>query len=351
MPPVLLASSRGYGGDEVRIPLSVPHITNVQDTQRDPHPNTTRYVRPGTHTRIALTPPLITGGAYESATPVCSGFLGGDLCMVVYSVWYVIVVQLSGAEEEVSVGYLRSSVSHRRTRRPRISAPTPSEPEPPPRSRIRPRPEHPTAGDPRDKHPHPPTRCARQQISQEPTMEPPIALPRVTIVLSHPPAKHPDHVSSWDCGCCALRPMRGYSKRPDSRGAPGSFKCPVYSTDTLHPRLTSLAEDILEHSVILLSCVITCGNKSCVSGYKSKDSIPMLSWSGLGYVELRFGIRRCLRAYPTTVVVGCCVLGHRPGGPTDTQVHSVRARASGPIDTQKGPLYGYSPRTGSGRQG
>jgi len=41
----------------------------------------------------------------------------------------------------------------------------------------------------------------------------------------------------------------GYRKRPDSRGAPGSFKCPVYSTDTLHPRLTSLAEDILVHSV------------------------------------------------------------------------------------------------------
>ncbi|KAH3897680.1 hypothetical protein DPMN_021874 [Dreissena polymorpha] len=99
------------GGDEERIPPSVPHITNVQDTQRDPHPNTTRYVGPGTHTRIALTPPLITGGAYESATPVCSGFLGGDLCMVVYSVWYVIVVHLSGAEEEVSVGNLRSSVS------------------------------------------------------------------------------------------------------------------------------------------------------------------------------------------------------------------------------------------------
>ncbi|KAH3815831.1 hypothetical protein DPMN_144364 [Dreissena polymorpha] len=99
------------GGDEERITPSVPHITNVQDTQRDPHPNTTRYVGPGTHTRIALTPPLFTGGAYESATPVCSGFLGGDLCMVVYSVWYVIIVHLSGAEEEVSVGNLRSSVS------------------------------------------------------------------------------------------------------------------------------------------------------------------------------------------------------------------------------------------------
>ncbi|KAH3817307.1 hypothetical protein DPMN_118840 [Dreissena polymorpha] len=55
----------------------------------------------------------------------------------------------------------------------------------------------------RDKHPHPPTRCARQQISQEPTMEPSKALPRVTIVLSHPTAKHPDHVSSWD------RPLPG----------------------------------------------------------------------------------------------------------------------------------------------
>ncbi|KAH3852751.1 hypothetical protein DPMN_095269 [Dreissena polymorpha] len=134
------------GGDEERIPPSVPHITNVQDTQRDPHPNTTRYVGPGTHTRIALTPPLITGGAYESATPVCSGFLGGDLCMVVYSVWYVIVVHLSGAEEEVSVGNLRSSVSreglyivavprsqnppppHKRTHAERARAPPPPPP-------------------------------------------------------------------------------------------------------------------------------------------------------------------------------------------------------------------------------
>ncbi|KAH3783157.1 hypothetical protein DPMN_161085 [Dreissena polymorpha] len=37
----------------------------------------------------------------------------------------------------------------------------------------------------------------------------------------------------------------GYRQRPDSRGVPGSFKCPVYSTDTLHPLLTSLAEDML----------------------------------------------------------------------------------------------------------
>ncbi|KAH3741855.1 hypothetical protein DPMN_048585 [Dreissena polymorpha] len=105
----------------------------------------------------------------------------------------------------MSVGYLRSSVSREGLY---IVA-------------------HPTAEDPRDKHPHPPSRCARQQISQEPTMEPPKAPP--------------------GCGYCALRPMRGYRKRPDSRGAPGSFKCPVYSTDTLHPRLTSLAEDILVH--------------------------------------------------------------------------------------------------------
>ncbi|KAH3854373.1 hypothetical protein DPMN_096914 [Dreissena polymorpha] len=56
--------------------------------------------------------------------------------------WYVIVVHLSGAEEEVSVGYLRSSVSHEglyivavprsQNTPPRTSAPTPSEPEPPP---------------------------------------------------------------------------------------------------------------------------------------------------------------------------------------------------------------------------
>ncbi|KAH3859561.1 hypothetical protein DPMN_102378 [Dreissena polymorpha] len=43
------------GGDEERIPPSVPHITNVQDTQRDPHPNTTRYVGPGTHTTRDVT--------------------------------------------------------------------------------------------------------------------------------------------------------------------------------------------------------------------------------------------------------------------------------------------------------
>ncbi|KAH3859903.1 hypothetical protein DPMN_102724 [Dreissena polymorpha] len=45
----------------------------------------------------------------------------------------------------------------------------------------------------------------------------------------------------------------GYRGRPDSRGAPGSFKCPMYSTDTLHPRLTSLAEDWL----ILLYCPVS----------------------------------------------------------------------------------------------
>ncbi|KAH3858421.1 hypothetical protein DPMN_101045 [Dreissena polymorpha] len=124
--------------------------------------------------------------------------------------WYVIVVHLSGAEEEVSVGYLRSSVSreglyivavsrsqntpppHKRTHAERARAP------PPPRARKRPRPEPPPAEVPRDKHPHPPSRCARQQISQEPTIEPPKAPPGVTIVLSHPPVKHPAHVSSWD---------------------------------------------------------------------------------------------------------------------------------------------------------
>ncbi len=139
---------------------------------------------------------------------MCSGSLDVDLCMVVYSMWYVIVVHLSGAEEEMSVGYLRSSVSreglyivavsrsqnppppHKRIHAERARAP--------PRARILPRPEHPTAEDPRDKHPHPPTRCARQQISREPTMEPSKALSRVTIVPSHPPAKHPDRVSSWD---------------------------------------------------------------------------------------------------------------------------------------------------------
>ncbi|KAH3771752.1 hypothetical protein DPMN_173079 [Dreissena polymorpha] len=63
------------------------------------------------------------------------------MCMVVYSVWYVIVVHLSGAEEEVSVSNLRSSVSREglyivavprsQNPPPRTSAPTPSEPEPP----------------------------------------------------------------------------------------------------------------------------------------------------------------------------------------------------------------------------
>ncbi|KAH3712527.1 hypothetical protein DPMN_072278 [Dreissena polymorpha] len=93
-------------------------------------------------------------------------------------------------------GCISLQFPHRRTRRPRTSAPTPSEPEPPPR--IRPRPEPPTAEVPRDKHPHSHSRCARQQISQEPIMEPPKSPPGVTIVLSHPPAKHPDHVPSWD---------------------------------------------------------------------------------------------------------------------------------------------------------
>ncbi|KAH3863037.1 hypothetical protein DPMN_026013 [Dreissena polymorpha] len=62
-----------FGDDEVRNPRSVPHTTNVQDTQHDPHPITTRRVRPGTHTHNTLTPPLITSDVYESATTVCSG--------------------------------------------------------------------------------------------------------------------------------------------------------------------------------------------------------------------------------------------------------------------------------------
>ncbi|KAH3805351.1 hypothetical protein DPMN_133653 [Dreissena polymorpha] len=57
----------------------------------------------------------------------------------------------------------------------------------PPRARIRPRPEPPAAGASRDKQPHPPSCCSRQQISQEPTKEFPKATPGVTIVLSHPP--------------------------------------------------------------------------------------------------------------------------------------------------------------------
>jgi len=58
----------------------------------------------------------------------------------------------------------------------------------------------------------------------------------------------------------------GYRQRPDSRGVPGSFKCPVYSTDTLHPLLTSLAEDMLVHGVTygssigMLPCVIFYGD-------------------------------------------------------------------------------------------
>ncbi|KAH3815462.1 hypothetical protein DPMN_143985 [Dreissena polymorpha] len=46
-----------------------------------------------------------------------------------------------------------------------------------------------------------------------------------------------------------------WKRRPDSRGAPGSFKCPVYSTDTLHPRLTSLAEDLLVLNVLKFNIV------------------------------------------------------------------------------------------------
>ncbi|KAH3853739.1 hypothetical protein DPMN_096271 [Dreissena polymorpha] len=65
----------------------------------------------------------------------------------------------------------------------------------------------------------------------------------------------------------------GYRKRPDSRGAPGSFKCPVYSTDTLHPCLTSLAEDMLVHGVSIgsninvLPLYSDVGSPCCFYGY------------------------------------------------------------------------------------
>ena len=55
----------------------------------------------------------------------------------------------------------------------------------------------------------------------------------------------------------------GYRGRPDSRGAPGSFKCPVYSTDTLHPRLTSLAEDLLVHKHRLVQILLYCPVSWC----------------------------------------------------------------------------------------
>ncbi|KAH3814217.1 hypothetical protein DPMN_142711 [Dreissena polymorpha] len=212
----------------------------------------------------------------------------------------------------MSVGYLRSSVSreglyivavprsqntpppHKRTHAERARAPPPP---PPPAPAYGPGPSaqplktletstliHPLAA--RD------NRSVKNQPWSPPKPHPespsffPTHLPNIQTIFHLP-----------KCGYCALRPMRGYRKRPDSRGAPGSFKCPVYSTDTLHPRLTSLAEDILVHSVILLSCVISYGNVGSlycgvviylmkeeraeesahvsVSGYKSKDSIPM----------------------------------------------------------------------------
>ncbi|KAH3811605.1 hypothetical protein DPMN_140016 [Dreissena polymorpha] len=169
------------GGDEVRIPPSVPHITNEQDTQRDPHPNPTRYVGSGTHTRIALTPPLIKVARMRAPRPCVPGSL------VVICVWLCIVcgmcllcICLERKRRCLSVIYGRRSVvkgcillqfPDRRTRRPRTSAPTPSEPEPPP-PRPHTAPARAPNRDPRDKHPHPPTRCARQQICQEPTMEP-----------------------------------------------------------------------------------------------------------------------------------------------------------------------------------
>ncbi|KAH3886427.1 hypothetical protein DPMN_010434 [Dreissena polymorpha] len=65
------------GGDEERIPPSVPHITNVQDTQRDPHPNTTRYVGPGTHTRIARQDKRKMNRLISSCTQLSAGGVGG----------------------------------------------------------------------------------------------------------------------------------------------------------------------------------------------------------------------------------------------------------------------------------
>ncbi|KAH3842843.1 hypothetical protein DPMN_116347 [Dreissena polymorpha] len=92
----------------------------------------------------------------------------------------------------------------------------------------------------------------------------------MTSSLIHPLAARDNR----SCGCCALRPMRGVSGGSSRiQETPRFQRRPC--TDTLHPRLMSLAEDILVH--ILLSCVISCGN--------------------------------CLRAFPNTVVVGCCVLG------------------------------------------
>ncbi|KAH3888096.1 hypothetical protein DPMN_012121 [Dreissena polymorpha] len=126
------------------------------------------------------------------------------LYLVVY--WYVIVVHLSGAEEEEFVGCLRTSVSRGRLYLvpvPRAqSKPPPLEhthaerarPPPPPRPHIAPA--------------EPPSRWSLLRQAPSSTL-----LLRATTVEFR----------------------AGYRKRPDSRGAPGSFKCPVYSTDTLRP--------------------------------------------------------------------------------------------------------------------
>ncbi|KAH3893600.1 hypothetical protein DPMN_017748 [Dreissena polymorpha] len=139
---------------------------------------------------------LYVSDVFVSVAWVYSGSCVVDMSMVMYSLCYVVAEPLSGAEEEEFVGCFTSvgqswkavSISvpraqntpppHKRTHAERARAP---------RARIRPRPEPPTAGAFRDKHPHPPSCCAQQQISQEPTKEFPKATPGVTIVLSHPP--------------------------------------------------------------------------------------------------------------------------------------------------------------------
>ena len=86
----------------------------------------------------------------------------------------------------------------------------------------------------------------------------------------------------------------GYRQRPDSRGVPGSFKCPVYSTDTLHPLLTSLAEDMLVHGVTYGSSI---GMLPCVIFYGDVGSHCYFyeSWLyGVVRVRLVFFERSCI---------------------------------------------------------
>ncbi|KAH3862616.1 hypothetical protein DPMN_025586 [Dreissena polymorpha] len=72
---------------------------------------------------------------------------------------------------------------------------------------------------------------------------------------------------------------KGYRGRPDSRGAPGSFKCPVYSTNTLHPRLTSLAEDCTD--ITLLPWRLSLTNTTDWMVLFSKSSGTVWSFSSL----------------------------------------------------------------------